>query len=184
MDFPQDETALRQKYEFMFGKDLLVSPVLDPGVEKSSVYLPETNCGWYDFWTEEHFAAGQKTEADAKLDRIPVFVPAGSILPLGPTKQYIAEKPDDPIEIRVYPGADASFTFYEDEGTNYDYEKGRFSTIALKWNDSASELQIGERTGSFSAMLANRRFEVHLAGSSIPAQSVAYSGNQLKVHLK
>jgi alpha-D-xyloside xylohydrolase len=184
MDFPKDELALQQKYEFMFGKDLLIAPVLDPGVDTWNVYLPETNAGWYDFWTEKHFAAGQKTEADAKLDRIPVFVPAGSILPLGPTKQYVAEKPEGPIELRIYPGADASFTLYEDEGINYNYEKGKYSTIALKWNDSASELQIGKRTGTFSTMLTNRRFEVHLAGSLTPLQTVVYSGKEVRLHLK
>jgi len=184
MEFPRDETALQQKYEFMFGKDLLVAPVLDAGVEKWSVYLPETSAGWYDFWSEKHFAAGQQIDAEAKLDRIPVFVPAGSILPLGPTKQYVAEKPDEPIEIRVYPGADAAFTIYEDEGTNYNYEKGEFSTIALKWIDSTSELEIGKRAGSFSTMLANRHFEVHLAGSSMPPQTIAYSGKEVRLHLK
>jgi alpha-D-xyloside xylohydrolase len=184
MDFPKDETALQQKYEFMFGKDLLIAPVLDPGVETWNVYLPETNGGWYDFWSEKRLASGQKTNAEATLDHIPVFVPAGSILPLGPTKQYVAEKPDDPIEIRIYPGADASFTLYEDEGVNYNYEKGQYSTIAFKWNDSASELQIGQRIGSFSKMPANRQFEVHLAGSSIPPQTVDYSGKEVRVHLK
>ncbi len=184
MDFPKDATALEQKYEYMFGKNLLVAPVVAAGVEKSEVYLPQAPAGWYDFWTERHLAGGQSLETDAPLDMIPVFVPAGSILPLGPEKQYIAEKSDAPIELRVYPGKDAAFTLYEDEGTNYNYEKGQYSTIPLKWNDRLGELEIGARTGSFPGMPANLIFSVHLAGATSPAQLVSYSGDAVKATLR
>jgi alpha-D-xyloside xylohydrolase len=184
MDFPKDQTALEQKYEYMFGKNLLVAPVVTAGAEKSTVYLPAAPGGWFDLWTEEHLAGGKTTETDAPLDKIPVFVPAGSILPLGPVKQYIAEKPDDPIELRIYPGKDAEFSLYEDEGTNYNYEKGQFSLIPLKWNDRLRQLEIGTRVGSFPTMLSERTFSVHLAGKSSTPQAVSYRGTPISLKLK
>jgi len=184
MDFPHDEAALRQKYEFMYGKSLLVAPVVTPGVETSAVYLPTAPGGWYDFWTEKHLSGGQTSQAAAKLDQIPLFVLAGSIMPLGPEEQYSAEKPADPIEIRIYPGTDATFTLYEDEGTNYNYERGAYSTIVLTWNDSRSELEIGKRTGSFPDMLSDRHFSLHIAGTSSAPQTIAYHGEEIRIPLK
>jgi alpha-D-xyloside xylohydrolase len=181
MDFPKDKTALEQRDEYMFGKDLLVAPVLTAGAEKSEVYLPEAVGGWYDFWTEQHRNSGRSTEADSPIDKIPLFVPAGSILPLGPEKQYIAQKPDDPIELRIYPGKDATFTLYEDEGTNYNYEKGQFSTIVLKWDNRRGQLEIGKRDGSFPGMLTERTFSVHLAGTSAAPRTVTYRGDAIVV---
>jgi alpha-D-xyloside xylohydrolase len=184
MDFPEDGTALQQKYEFMFGKSILVAPVVTQGIKKETVYLPKANGGWFDFWTETHSAGGQSTEADARLDRIPLFVPAGSILPLGPEEQYVAEKPADLIELRIYPGADATFTLYEDEGTNYNYEKGQYSTITFKWNNGLSKLEIGRLAGSFPGMLTQRKFLVHLAGASSTPQVIQYRGDEVAVPLK
>jgi alpha-D-xyloside xylohydrolase len=184
MDFPHDETALAHKYEFVYGKSLLVAPVVAAGVDTSQVYLPAAPAGWYDFWSEKHLPGGQTISAEAKLDQIPLFVPAGSILTLGPEEQYAAEKPADPIDIRIYPGADATFTLYEDEGTNYNYEKGEFATITFTWNDSRSELQIGKRTGSFPNMLADRHFRLHIAGASTAHQTIAYHGEEMRISLK
>jgi len=184
MDFPQDKTALEQKYEFMFGKDLLVAPVVSAGIEESEVYLPDAVGGWYDFWTEQHLTGGHGAEVEAPIEKIPVFVPAGSILPLGPDKQYIAQKPNDPIELRIYPGKDANFTLYEDEGTNYNYEKGQFSTILLKWDDHRGQLEIGKRVGSFPTMLTERTFSLHLAGTSSAPRTVTYRGDAIDVKLE
>jgi alpha-D-xyloside xylohydrolase len=184
MNFPQDSEALQQKYEFMFGKELLVAPVVAPGAEQTSVYLPHKSGGWYDFWTEKHLSGAQTAEADSPLAKIPLFVPAGSILPLGPTEQYTGEKPASPIELRIYPGADAAFTLYEDEGTNYNYEKGEYATIPLVWNDRTSELEIGKRAGSFPDMLTQRSFSIHVAGSAAAPKLITYRGDQLHVSLK
>jgi alpha-D-xyloside xylohydrolase len=184
MDFPSDRTAMEQKYEYMFGKDLLVAPVVESGVERSEVYLPNTVGGWYDFWTEQHLTGGKSIETDSPIDKIPLFVAAGSILPLGPTKQYVSQKPDNPIELRIYPGKDATFTLYEDEGTNYNYEKGQFSTIPLKWHDRSGQLEIGNRAGSFPSMLTKRTFSIHLAGRSSTPRTVAYGGAEVLVNLK
>jgi alpha-D-xyloside xylohydrolase len=184
MDFPHDETALQQKYEFMFGKNLLIAPIVGPAAKEWDVYLPETHAGWYDFWTEKHLVGGRNTEADASLDHIPLYLPAGSILPMGPLEQYTAEKPSDPIELRIYPGADATFTLYEDEGTNYNYEKGQYSTITFTWNDRASELEIGQRAGSFPHMLSRRSFSVHLAGSPAMPKLISYQGSAIRLSMK
>jgi alpha-D-xyloside xylohydrolase len=184
MNFPHDETALQQKYEFEFGGNLLVAPVTEPGVEKRTVYLPDHGGGWFDFWTERHLPGKRSVEAEAALDRIPLFIPAGAILPLGPAEQYVDQKPEDPIELRIYPGADGAFTLYEDEGTNYNYEKGESSTIPIRWNNQTSQLEIGERNGSFPHMLMERKFLIHVAGSDSIPQPVSYTGQKIQLTLK
>jgi alpha-D-xyloside xylohydrolase len=123
------------------------------------VYLPATDV-WYDFWTGESFEGGRKTKADAPIDKIPLFVRAGSIVPLGPFLQYSTEKPADPIELRIYPGANASFTLYEDENDNYNYEKGIYATIDFQWDDARRQLTIADRKGGFPGMLKERTINV------------------------
>jgi alpha-D-xyloside xylohydrolase len=183
MDFPADQEALRQKYEFMFGKDLLVAPVTAASVTTASVYLPPSVGGWYDFWTEKHLPGARTVESSAPLDTIPLFVRAGSILPLGPVEQYSEQHNDAPIELVVYPGRDGTFTLYDDEGTNYGYESGRSSTVAVNWNDSTHDLRIGARAGSFPGMPRERTFVVHRAGSSDASQTVHYRGDAIRLHL-
>jgi alpha-D-xyloside xylohydrolase len=146
--------------------------------------LPIKKDGWFDFWTGQHLAGGRSAEVSAKLDQIPIFVPAGTILPFGPKEQFTSEKPTDPIDLRIYPGCNATFTLYEDEGTNYNYEKGKYSTIELKWDDRNSKLEIGERHGSFPHMLTQRRFSIHRADSSAGPEIVVYQGKKLDVPLK
>ena len=140
--------ALAQKYEYMFGPAFLISPVLETGAVRWPVYTPATSGGWYNFWTGSRVPPGATTDIDAPLDQIPVLVKAGSIVPIGPVEQYAGEKPPSDLEIRVYPGADGDFSLYEDEGTNYNYEKGQRSTIHFHWNDKRRELSIGRREWS------------------------------------
>jgi alpha-D-xyloside xylohydrolase len=162
-DFAVDPQALDVPDEYMFGPALLVSPVSDAGATSRSVYLPAATT-WIDFWSGASTAGGQTVTAAAPIDHIPLFVRAGAILPLGPVVQYSTEKPADPIELRVYRGANGSFTLYEDENDNYDYESGMFATIPMTWNDSTKTLDIGGRTGSFPGMLASRTFHVVFVG--------------------
>jgi alpha-D-xyloside xylohydrolase len=183
MDFPSDQKALQQKYEFMFGKDLLVDPVTAASVATSSVYLPAATGGWYDFWTEKPLPGAQTLEASSPLDTIPLFVRAGSVLPLGPAEQYDGQVRDSPIELRIYPGADGAFTLYDDEGSNYGYETGQSSRIVLNWKESIHELLIGKRVGTFPGMLRDRTFVVHLVGTTHPSQTVLYHGDAIRVHL-
>jgi len=162
MDYRDDVTARNIGDEFMFGPALLVSPVTDPGVDTRRVYLP--NSTWYNFWTGEKLSGGKFTAASAPLETLPLHARAGSILPLGPVLEYSDEKPPDPIELRIYPGADGDFTLYEDDGITYDYEKGAFSTIPLHWDEARQTLTIGERQGEFPAMIRHRTFQIVWVG--------------------
>lgn len=188
MDFPSDEKALSQTSEYMFGHNFLVAPVLASGVHQWDVYLPSNQHGWIDFWTGKHVDGGKTISADAPLDKLPLFVQAGSILPLAAPAQYTGQTATDPIEIRVYPGSDASFVLYEDEGTNYNYEKGMSSKIAFHWNDAKKVLEIAARSGTFPGVLATRQFQVNLVGrggqqESVPGKLIDYTGNRVKVSL-
>lgn len=177
-DFPQDEEALRQDCSYMFGKSILVNPVVEEGATECKVYLPENQAGWYDWWTGEKVDGGQYITAKVDIRTIPVYVKGGSIVPTGPDKQYVAEKVDGPVVINVYPGADAAFTLYEDEGINYDYEKGAYSTIRMDWDEESRSLTIGRRNGSFAGMEKTRTFAVTLMGET---KTVEYNGKAVTV---
>lgn len=143
-------------------------------------YLPQ-GTDWYDFWLNQRMKGGQSVTIQATLDQVPMFVRAGSILPLGPEMQWVGEKSWDNIELRVYPGADGSFVLYEDEGDNYNYEKGIYSTITFQWNDKSKILTIGARQGSYPGMLQQRQFTIVLPDGQ--RQTVDYEGTQLQVKL-
>ena len=152
---------------------------LDWTVTKTAMkYLPK-GTDWYDFWTGERKKGGQLLTLQTTFDRVPMFVRAGSILPLGPEMQYVGEKAWNQLELRVYPGADAAFTLYEDEGDNYNYERGVYATIPLSWNDKSRTLTIGARKGSFPGMLTQRQFMVLLPDGQ--SKDVPYSGAEVSV---
>jgi alpha-D-xyloside xylohydrolase len=170
MDFASDKQALDINDEYMFGKSLLVCPVTKPMYSKETkedfstlksreLYLPN-GTGWYDFWTGEKFTGGQTIKKEAPIDIIPLFVKAGSIIPIGPKVQFAAEKKWDNLEIRIYEGANGEYTLYEDENDNYNYEKGVYSTITFSWNDAKKVLIINERKGAFPGMLTERKFNI------------------------
>jgi len=162
MDWRTDVEAQNTGDEYLFGPAILVSPVTTQGATSRTVYLPQA--AWYDFWTGEKQQGGRRIQADAPLNKLPLFVRAGSIVPMGPAMEWTTEKPADPIELRIYPGADGDFTLYEDENDSYRYEKGAYSTIALHWDDAARTLTLGARQGSFPGMLAQRTFRIVLVG--------------------
>lgn len=164
MDFNGDEAALSSKFEYMFGKSILAAPVTEPNVNQWNVYLPKTS-GWFDFWTGKYYSGGQTIKADAPLDRIPLFVKAGSIIPMGKIIQSSAEK-SDTLEIRVYKGANGEFTLYEDEGDNYNYEKGKYATISFRWNEKYQSLTIGDKQGDFHGSLKKRVFIIVLVSEN------------------
>jgi alpha-D-xyloside xylohydrolase len=164
MDFRTDTRALNIGDQFMFGPALLVNPVTEPSATSRRMYLPKAK--WYDFWTGRTANGGAMIESAAPLERMPLFVRGGSIVPLGPDVEYATEKAADPVELRVYPGANASFTLYEDENDNYNYEKGARATIRLDWDDTARKLTIGERQGKFPGMLETRTFRVVFVGDN------------------
>lgn len=190
MDFTADTKTYSVGSEYLFGRQILVAPVTRPGVTEWPVYLP-AGTDWWDFWNNRKTAGGQTVNRHTPKDILPVYLKAGSILPFGPAVQYSTEKTWDDLEIRIYPGADGSFTLYEDENDNYNYEKGVRSTIDFSWNDKENQLTIGERQGSFPGMLKKRKFRIVRVGSaSGPGDSpmkggktIAYSGRKINVKL-
>jgi alpha-D-xyloside xylohydrolase len=190
MDFREDKAVRKVGDEFMFGPDLLITPVTEPEVQTRKVVLPE-GTNWTDFWTGTTLAGGQTIEASSPIAHIPIYVRAGSILPYGPAVQWAGENPSAPIELRVYPGADASFTLYEDECDNYDYEKGVYATIPIQWNETKKTLTIGPTSGSYPAMASERAFKIvyvsqnHGTGTALTEQvdrTVTYRGSKIEVH--
>ena len=189
MDFADDSQALDVGDQYLFGPAVMVSPVTKEAAASRSVYLPGQTA-WYDFWTGKRESGGQRVEAAAPIAIIPLYVPAGSILPLGPVVQHVNERPADPIELRVYRGADGAFTLYEDQGETYDYEKGVYATIPLTWNEAGASLTIGPRHGEFPGMLKERAFRVvfvkegHGVGvddTESADQQVKYTGEEVIV---
>ena len=188
MDYREDDTARDIGNQFMFGPALMVTPVTDPGVDSQRVYLPASD--WYNFWTGEELTGGRFTTVAAPLETLPLLVRAGSIVPMGPFLEYSNQKPADPIELRVYPGADGDFTLYEDDGLTYDYEKGAYATIPIHWDDAKGALTLGERQGSFPGMLEHRTIKIiwvsegHGVGVNPAAtvdKTVQYEGKALTV---
>ena len=143
-------------------------------------YLPK-GANWYDFWTGKLYKGGQNVVLTTRFDQVPMFVRAGSIVPLGPVMQYVGEKPWDNLEIRIYPGADAEFSLYEDEGDGYNYEQGYYSNIIFTWTDRTRTLHISARQGGYKGMLLNRQFQIVLPDGT--AKTIDYNGNQVTVKL-
>lgn len=177
-DFPQDTRALEQRIEYMFGDSFLVCPITEGGIRITECYLPENKAGWYDFRDGRHYSGGRYIRTSVDMNAIPVFVRAGSIVPMGEDVQYAAESMGGTLDIHVYPGDDASFTLYEDAGDDYAYENGESSTITFKWNDSRRTLEIGAVKGSYAGMPATRTIKVTVGDST---EEISYSGRKVKV---
>ena len=193
MDFNGDDKVLDIKDQWMFGSALMACPVGEYQKYSREVYLPKQK-GWYDFYTGAYHAGGQTIVADAPYDKIPVFIPEGTILPIGPEMQWSDEKKPELIDLYVYAGKDGSYTLYEDEGTNYNYEKGKYAVIDFKYDDARKQVTIGARKGSFDGMLQKRRFNIILVdqkkqqgvnlAKSPKGKVVKYAGQAMTVKLK
>ncbi len=194
-EFAADTVTHTCADEYLYGHAFLVAPVVESQyikegkadyshIDKRRVYLP---CGtsFYDFWTGERYEGGQEVMVDTPIDIIPLFVKAGSVIPINEPVEYAGQKAWDNLELRIYPGADGTFTLYEDEFDNYNYEQGLYSTIEFSWNDNARTLVIGERRNSFPGMLETRRFRIVLvgAGSLSECGTVIYNGHKITVAL-
>ena len=160
-DFRMDTNVYHIPDQYMYGPAFLVSPVTQSDARTRPVYLP-AGAKWHDFWTGQRLAGGQSIDAPAPIDKMPLYVRAGSIVPMGPVMEYATERPADTLEIRIYPGADGSFTLYEDENDTYRYEKGQFAVTRLDWKDKKRELIIDDTHGSFPGMLKHRVFHIVL----------------------
>lgn len=191
MDFNGDKEVENIGNQWMFGPALMACPVGYYKARNRSVYFPK-QCGWYDFYTGEHYDGGQHLVVDAPYEKIPVFVREGAIIPFGPAMEWSDEKPAELINLYVYEGQNGSFQLYEDEGTNYNYEKGKYATIEIAYNDADKTVSFGKRNGAFKGMLKNRRFNVVLVKKDQPrdlnldnpeGKMVQYSGKAVSVKL-
>ena len=189
MDFPDDAKVLDIADQYLFGPALLVNPVTKPGATSRRVYLP-AGADWYDFWTGARLTGGQSIEAPAPFESLPLYVRAGSILPMGPERQYTHDQPAGPVTLWVYTGADGGFELYDDDGLTYGYEKGAFSTIPLRYDDAAGTLTIGARTGRYPGMPEAQTFRVVFVAKDQPvphtpspasAREVRYDGSAVTV---
>jgi alpha-D-xyloside xylohydrolase len=189
MDFRADPLTWNIGDQFMFGPALLVNPVTEAKATERRVYLPKDTT-WYDFWSGQKIQGGAHMQAAAPLDRIPLYVRAGSILPLGPQEQYAEEKINGPIELRVYTGANGSFNLYQDEGDNYNYEKGQHAIIPITWSQSDRTLTLGAREGSYPGMPSEITFNIvwvrpsHGTAGAVENQAdktVVYHGSPINI---
>lgn len=189
MDFGSDKAVKNIGDQYMFGPSLLVAPVYKYKARTRNVYFP-SSCGWYDFYSGIYILGGHQVKVDAPFEQIPLFVREGSIIPFGPEIQFTGEKPADPITLYVYTGRNCGFTLYEDEGTNYNYERGEWSTIKFSYNDSTGDLTIDGRNGEFGGMLKERTFRIvwvtrnnHVAfhPGIVPHETVRYNGEKIVV---
>ena len=192
MDFESDTQVNNIGDQYMFGPSLLVAPVYQYKARSREVYFPAST-GWYDLYSGKYTEGAQKLSVDAPYERMPLFVKEGSIVPFGPEIQYTGEKQADVVTLYVYTGKNAEFTLYEDEGVNYNYEKGVFSTIPLKYDEQSGKLTIGETTGSFDGMLKSRTFNIVWVSKQKPAafdlsrkadETVTYEGKAIEVARK
>jgi alpha-D-xyloside xylohydrolase len=194
MDFSHDKKVHDMGTEYLYGRSLLVVPVTQAfystgektnacinfsRTQVCSVYLPQ-GADWYDFWTNEKLSGGTSLQRETPIDIMPLYVKAGSIIPLGEAVQYASESNWENLELRVYPGADAEFILYEDERDNYNYEKGFYSTIQIRWDDAAHTLTFGNRRGEFPGMLKEKNFRIFIAGNE-SIKNIQYTGQTIKL---
>ncbi len=192
MDFREDPRVLDIDDQYMFGPAFMVSPVTLPKTPSRKLYLPENPGGWYDFWTGRRIERGEMIETPTPLDVIPLHVRAGSVVPLGPSLQYTGKKSLDPIELRIYQGADGAFTIYEDDGETYSYEKGEYCLIPIEWREKEKKLIIKERSGDYPGILKDRTFHIvwvkeeHGVGleETKPDKIIRYNGKEAVVKCK
>ena len=176
LHYPDDPVAVARADEYLWGRDLLVAPVVDQGATSRKVYLPPG--AWFDFWTGERFEGGREISRNVDLETMPLYVRAGSILPLDPVKQYTQERVDQPLSISIYPGANASFLVYEDDGISFDYRKGEWMGLQLSWNDAKRCLTMNLAPGSRVLSSWMRRIEARFNQTT---KALVFDGNPVDV---
>jgi len=176
LHYPDDPIAVARADEFLWGRDILVAPVVEKGATSRQVYLPRGS--WYDFWTGERLEGGREISRAVDLETMPLFVRAGAIFPLGPIKQYTGEKVDEPISVTVYPGADGSFLLYEDDGRSFNYRKGEWMGVQMAWNDSARTLSLHLAPGSRMLPPLRRELAIKLDRAT---RSIVFEGHPVEV---
>jgi alpha-glucosidase (family GH31 glycosyl hydrolase) len=176
LHFPDDPNAVACPDEYLFGQNLLVAPIVEKGATMRAVYLPRGI--WYDYWTGERMDGGREIIRPADLETIPLYVRAGSILPLGPVKQFSSQKVAGPLSVSIYPGADASFLLYEDDGASFNYRKGDWMGIQMTWSDAERKLTLQLASGSRMLPPERRNLTVDLAGAQ---RNVTFAGKSIEL---
>jgi alpha-glucosidase/alpha-D-xyloside xylohydrolase len=180
LHYPDDPLAVRRGDQYLWGRDMLVAPVTERGATSRLLYLPRGR--WYDFWTEEAHDGGQETRRAVDLGIMPLFVRAGAILPVGPVKQHTGEQVDAPLTLQVYPGADGTFTVYEDDGVSFNHARGDWMGLKASWTDRDRRLDVRLAEGSRMRPPAERRILVRLAGAAA-TRTITFSGTAVQVRL-
>jgi len=182
LHYGDDPQAASRGDEYLWGRDILVAPVTEKGASARKLYLPRGH--WFDFWTGAKVEGGREVTREVDLETLPLYVRAGTILPMGPVKQYTAEKSDAPLTLTIYPGADGQFTLYNDDGATFDFEKGEFSKIHCEWKDSARQLTLSLEKGSKLVPASPRKIEARIASGgpeTVPGQTIVFSGRATTV---
>jgi alpha-glucosidase (family GH31 glycosyl hydrolase) len=178
LHYPDDPQAVIRNDEYLWGKDILIAPVVEQGAATRKVYLPKG--AWYDFWSNERLDGGREITRPVNLETIPIFIRAGAILPFGPVKQYSGEKVEQPLSVSIYPGADGSFLLYEDDGKSFDYRKGEWTGIQMDWNDKGRNLTLRLADGSRMLPPVRRRIDIKLEEEVHTAE---FDGRKIEVKL-
>jgi alpha-glucosidase/alpha-D-xyloside xylohydrolase len=174
LHYPEDAAAVARGDQFLWGRDVLVAPVVEQGAAARQVYLPRG--AWYDFWSGERVEGGREITRPVDLETMPLYVRAGAIVPMGPLRQYTAEKVNGPIAVTVYPGANGTFLLYEDDGGSFDYRKGEWMGLEMAWNDARKALAVKLARGS--KLLGRRELEVRMGGAT---KRVSFEGRAVEV---
>jgi alpha-glucosidase/alpha-D-xyloside xylohydrolase len=178
LHYPGDPQAEVRGDEYLWGRDILVAPVVEKGATSRRLYLPHGL--WYDFWTETKAEGGREITRPVELATIPIYLRAGAIIPLGPVKQYTAEKTSEPLTVKIYPGANGRFVMYEDDGTTFDYEKGRFTRVRFEWNEHNRNFRVLLEPGSTLLPPSPRTINLQIVSGG-PSRSVVFDGKPLDV---
>jgi len=176
LHFPNDPKSIECEHEYLWGSGMLVAPVVEKGASSRRVYLPPAT--WYDFWTGERLEGGREINRSLDLETMPLYIRAGSILPLGPVKQYVDEKVDAPLTLSIFPGADGSFLLYEDDGISFSYRSGDWIGIVMTWNDARRMLELKLASGSRMLSPSPRMIDVQLFGEK---KSTTFQGKPISI---
>ena len=177
LHYPEDPIAVARHDQYLWGRQILVAPVVEKGVTARSIYLPRGS--WYDFWTNDRVEGGREITRPVDLETMPLYVAAGTILPLGPVKQHTSENVDQPLSVSVYPGADGSFLLYEDDGRSFNYRKGEWMGTRLNWNDATKTMTLALAPGSRMLPPSRRNISVNLTGNK---KNIVFDGREAEVH--
>ena len=178
LHYPDDPVAAARGDQYLWGRDMLVSPIVEKGATARSLYLPRGR--WFDFWTEERLDGGREIERPVDLETMPLHVRAGAILPLGPVRQYVDEPVEGPLTLVIYPGADGASSIYEDDGRTFAFRKGDWMRIDTVWKNEERVLTLKLASGSRMRPPARRTIEVRLAGEKA-TRMVDFSGRPLDI---